>query len=230
MITSYNTLPRRRFTPRPGADDLRRFHVAQDERGHYDRALREMRRGVKATHWMWYVFPQLRALSKSEAADYFGIAGIDEARAYVGDPVLRVRLAESTMAVLAHKGLMFAHPDNHKLRSCMTLFAQVVEDPALPNAVLDKFYGGVRDQLTLDSLAGKPIVLPRSRPVVQPPLFRTPVGRLRGEPMDRGEVERFLREFNLSGPAAKRIAEEWIGDRRRAVEMAFDEAYDSMQG
>lgn len=232
MIDWYGskTAPKRAWRKLPGKDDLQRFHFAQDEREHYRRAVTEMRRGVKVTHWMWYVFPQLRALAKSETATYFGIANIAEARAYVSDPILRARLAEATMAVLGHKKLMFGHTDTHKLRSCMTLFAQVVEDPTLPNAVLAKFYDGKPDQLTLDVLAGKKITLPPSRTYAQTPLFSKPGTRLRDEPMDRAEVERFLREFNLSGASTARIAEEWLRDRRSAIEVAWDEAYDSIQG
>lgn len=211
----------------PDRSSIQRFRAAQDDHGHYDRAIREMRRGVKETHWMWYVFPQLRALAKSGTSVHFGLADRAEATRYVDDPVLRVRLAESTMAVLGHKKLMFPHPDNHKLRACMTLFAQVVKDPTLPNAVLEKFYAGVPDQLTLDVLAGKKITLPKSRPVVwhQPPLIREP---LRDEPMDRREIEAFLREHNLPGDTAHRIAGEWLRDRKAAIEVAWDEAYDSI--
>lgn len=220
---------------RPSPRSLDRFRFAQAERGCYERALREIKQGRKQTHWMWFVFPQLRALSKSEAADYFGIADLAEAKAYIADPLLRRRLAEVTIATLKHRNLMFAHPDDHKLRSCMTLFAKVVEDASLPLAVLEKFFGGKQDQLTLDVLAGKKITLPApraaklregrvaaTRAVVEPSSPR----RRRGEPMLRSEVESYVRRFGLSTADTRRMVDEWMADRGRAVSVAWDEAND----
>jgi uncharacterized protein (DUF1810 family) len=237
--TPVRPAPRR---PLPAADSLQRFHSAQATQGHFDKAYREIQRGRKHTHWMWFVFPQLRALGKSETARYFGIADLAEARAYLGDPILAGRLARCTIAVLSHKRLMFEHPDNHKLRACMTLFAKVVEDPTLPLAVLEKFYAGMQDQLTLDVLAGKKITLPSPRRVdvgkhweKQVASARAAVDsvgarRERNEPMLRSEVESFVRGFNLSAAATRRMVDEWMADRGRAVSVAWDEAYDSCQG
>lgn len=222
--------------PRPPADSLERFRGAQS--GPYPAAYREIKAGRKTGHWMWFIFPQLRALAKSETARYFGIADLAEARAYVNDPVLRQRLAECTIAALSHEQLMFEHPDNHKLRACMTLFAKVVEDPTLPMAVLNKFYAGMQDQLTLDVLDGKKITLPPSREAAMGHHWEKQIAgaraaadsvgarRQRVEPMLRGEVEAYVRGFNLSAAASRRMVDEWMADRGRATSIAWDEAAD----
>jgi uncharacterized protein (DUF1810 family) len=209
---------------------LERFHAAQAERGHFDRAYREIQQGRKRTHWMWYVFPQLRALAKSETARYFGIADLAEARAYLADPILAGRLAKCTISVLSHRRLMFSYPDNHKLRACMTLFSKVVDDPTLPNAVLEKFFAGMQDQLTLDVLAGKKIAPPVSHWEQQVAVTRAAVTRRRTDPMLRHEIETFVKRFNLSAAATRQMVDEWMADRGRAVAVAWDEAYDSCQG
>lgn len=221
---------------------LERFHAAHAHKGVYLRARSEIMAGRKRTHWMWFVFPQLRALAKSETARFYGIADLDEARAYIDDPVLRARLAECTMGVLGHKRLMLTYPDNHKLRSCMTLFSKVAADPTLPLAVLDKFFAGMQDQLTLDVLAGKRIAPtpPRRDDVgkhwekqiaaTRSAIESVGVRRGRSDPMLRSEVEAFVRGFNLSRAASKRMVDEWMADRARAVSVAWDEAYDSCQG
>lgn len=216
---------------RATATSVTRFLDAQS--GAYPRIVREITTARKRTHWMWFVFPQLKALAKSETAHYYGIADRAEAVAYLDDPTLRARLAECTLGVLAHPKLMLTYPDNHKLRSCMTLFSRAAVDPTLANAVLAKFFDGKPDQLTLDVLAGKAIALPPSRA----PMWHQTALPLRsrsrapsGDAMDRGEVAAFLREFNLSRRVAERIAEEWLADRRRAVSVAWDEAYDSCLG
>lgn len=210
---------------RPVARPIGRFLNAQS--GAYPRILREIRAGRKRTHWMWYVFPQLSALAKSEKALYYGIADRAEALAYLNDPVLRVRLYECTQGVLSHKRLMFSHPDNRKLQSSMTLFSQVVSDPTLPNAVLDKFYGGKPDQLTLDVLAGKTIELPRSRP-------QTAMGRVEWKQapmwgddapdraMRRAEVLAFVRGFGLPAVATRHLVDKWMEDQKRARDEGWD--------
>lgn len=118
----------------------------------------ELRAGRKSSHWMWFVFPQLRALGRSGTALHFGITGIAEARAYLGHPVLGPRLVACAGLVLGHAGRSTAHaifgsPDDVKLRSSMTLFAAA--DPAEPvfAAVLDAFFGGEPDPLTQRLLA-----------------------------------------------------------------------------
>jgi uncharacterized protein (DUF1810 family) len=210
---------------------LARFRVAQDRKGAYSRALREIKRGEKQTHWMWFVFPQLRALAKSDVADYFGIADRAEAVAYMHDPTLRLRLYECTVGVLVQDRLMFSDTDTRKLRSCMTLFREVADDPAVPNAVLTKFYEGTPDQLTLDVLAGKPIVLPKPRHVQGSLLDRhwrdlprtRPAVRLPAPegPWTRDRVQSFVRSFGLSTVATRQMVDAWMTDRGRAMGAAW---------
>ena len=135
----------------PEKYDLERFREMQ--RLHYDRALSEIRNGCKESHWIWYIFPQLRELGMSSKAVYYGIEGLEEARAYMGDPYLRMNLLEITGALLDHRDerpedLMGSHVDAVKLRSCMTLFELVSDDEAFPQ-VLDAFFEGERDPETL---------------------------------------------------------------------------------
>lgn len=143
--------------------DVSRFRRAQDK--HWPRIARELAIGRKDTHWMWYVFPQLQGLAKSETANHFGIRDRAEALAYLDDEVLRVRLAESATAVLRHRRPMFGDTDRRKLQSCMTLFREVVADPALPDAVLAKWYGGQLCTKTLDILSGRIVPKPYMPPV-----------------------------------------------------------------
>lgn len=136
----------------PGSLD--RFVFAQ-RRGH-DTALSELRRGQKRSHWMWYVFPQLRGLGRSEMSWHYGIADLDEARAYLAHPVLGPRLAECAAAVLAHADkpaeAIMGSVDAGKLRSSMTLFAAVEGAPPVFDQVLDRLYGGRRCPRTLDRI------------------------------------------------------------------------------
>jgi uncharacterized protein (DUF1810 family) len=129
--------------------DLHRFHEAQDRV--YDTALREIRAGDKRSHWMWFIVPQINGLGRSATAVRYAIGGRDEARAYLDDPVLGPRLLECTAGVLTHDHVMFDFPDDLKLRSSMTLFAQVADDPAPFEAVLAKFFDGP-DARTVDLL------------------------------------------------------------------------------
>ncbi len=135
--------------------DLARFVDAQD--GVYDTVLAELRAGRKSTHWIWFVFPQLRGLGSSATAAHYGIASLDEARAYLAHPVLGPRLRECTRLVAGIDGRsieqVFGSPDDLKVRSSMTLFAHATEDDADFRAVLDKFYGGEQDPLTVARLS-----------------------------------------------------------------------------
>ncbi len=132
---------------------LERFLVAQEYS--YDTALREIRAGRKRSHWMWYIFPQIAGLGMSYTAQLYAIADINEARQYIEHPVLGARLIEISRALLTLESsdatAVMGYPDDLKLRSCMTLFAQVSDDPVFP-AVLDKFYGGRADTRTLSIL------------------------------------------------------------------------------
>ena len=140
-----------------GADqfDLQRFVDAQDP--FYDTVLAELRSGAKRSHWIWFVFPQLRGLGRSPTAAHYGIASLDEARAYLAHDVLGPRLAECTRLVLAIDGRsvedIFGWPDNLKVRSSMTLFAHATDYNADFRGVLDKFYGGEEDPATVERLS-----------------------------------------------------------------------------
>ena len=124
----------------------------------YAIALEEVRNGRKASHWMWYIFPQLRGLGQSNTAWYYGIGDLNEAKAYLEHPILGQRLREITQATLdlseTDSMKIFGWPDNMKFRSCMTLFAQVSEDDLFAK-VLDKFFGGQEDSMTLELLKQK---------------------------------------------------------------------------
>lgn len=137
--------------------DLERFVLAQ--RVNYEDALREMRCGRKQTHWMWYIFPQLRGLGRSAMSMRYGLDGLEEARAYLAHPVLGPRLLECCEAVLKADSNdpweVFGSPDDLKFRSCLTLFA--LADPSVPifEQLLDKFYGGQKDLRTIQILNRK---------------------------------------------------------------------------
>lgn len=120
---------------------------------------RELAAGRKASHWMWFVFPQLRGLGRSSTAQHYGIASLDEARAYLAQPLLGARLrgcAQQLLAVEAGRSALqvFGSPDDLKLHSSMTLFAHAAPDEVLWRQVLQRFYGGVEDAATLRLLAG----------------------------------------------------------------------------
>jgi uncharacterized protein (DUF1810 family) len=123
---------------------LERFVQAQE--GVYDTALAELRSGSKRTHWMWFVFPQVAGLGHSATAQRYAIASLAEARDYLAHPVLGPRLTEAARALLAvpgrTAGQILGHPDDLKLRSSMTLFAAAADDPAVFQAVLDRYYDG----------------------------------------------------------------------------------------
>jgi uncharacterized protein (DUF1810 family) len=135
--------------------DLQRFVDAQNH--FYDTVLRELRDGRKRSHWIWFIFPQLRGLGRSPTAIHYGIASRDEAAAYLAHPVLGPRLRQCTRLVTEIDGRsveeVFGWPDNLKVRSSMTLFARSTDDNADFLAVLEKFYGGEADPVTVDRLA-----------------------------------------------------------------------------
>lgn len=134
--------------------NLNRFVHAQAHS--YETALNEIRNGQKRSHWMWYIFPQLRGLGQSANAQFFGISCAEEARAYLSHPVLGARLVEISEALMALEDRdacrIFGYPDVQKLRSCMTLFAAVSESPNVFQRVLDAYYGGRSDEMTLKLL------------------------------------------------------------------------------
>jgi uncharacterized protein (DUF1810 family) len=135
--------------------DLERFVAAQAAGGSYDRAVAELRRGRKVSHWMWFVFPQVAGLGQSAVSRRFAISGLAEARAYLAHPVLGPRLTECAglvTAIGATAEQVFGPVDAQKLRSCVTLFARA--DPAEPafGRVLDQYFGGVPDAATDERL------------------------------------------------------------------------------
>ncbi|MFG1398607.1 DUF1810 domain-containing protein [Roseixanthobacter pseudopolyaromaticivorans] len=131
---------------------LARFVEAQD--GVIEQALAELRAGRKRSHWMWFVFPQMRGLGHSPAADFYGISSLAEARAYLAHPVLGARLIACTQAVEAHDGrsisAIFGTPDDLKFHSCMTMFAKAAEvGDSVFSAALQRHFGGHPDPATL---------------------------------------------------------------------------------
>ena len=132
--------------------DLARFVQAQGRQ--YADAIAELRAGRKRSHWIWFVFPQLRALGRSGTAQFYGLENTAEAAAYWQHPILGARLRESVAALLqvpARSAVeILGDVDALKVRSCLTLFLQVAPaDPGL-TAALERFYGGQQDPLTLD--------------------------------------------------------------------------------
>ncbi|MET0251498.1 MAG: DUF1810 domain-containing protein [Novosphingobium sp.] len=138
---------------------LDRFLRAQNDAGTYSRALAELRAGAKRSHWMWFVFPQLRGLGRSETARHFGIMDAGEASAFLAHPTLGERLQVCTAAMLdwAERRsvvTILGSVDALKFASSMTLFEAVGRDAAFAQA-LDRLCGGQRDRLTLDLLSSR---------------------------------------------------------------------------
>lgn len=136
-------------------EQLSRFIEAQEDT--YERALTEIQAGRKRTHWMWFVFPQLKALGRSDTALYYGIKDLREAAAYLNHPLLGQRLVEISNAVMKVKGKtaleLMGAPDDLKLRSCMTLFSQVQDADPVFEAVLKIYFESVPDNQTLALIA-----------------------------------------------------------------------------
>ena len=139
--------------------ELSRFVEAQARC--YARVLEELTAGEKTSHWMWFIFPQLRGLGMSSTARRFGLSGLEEARAYLAHPLLGARLRECTQLVLAVRDRsayeIFGSPDDLKLRSCLTLFAQAVAPSPAPETrvfgeALARYYRGEPDPRTLELL------------------------------------------------------------------------------
>jgi len=132
--------------------DLGRFIAAQDSGGTYTRAVAELRRGRKTSHWMWFVFPQVRGLGQSAMSIRYAIGSLEEAAAYLEHPVLGPRLLECAEIVAASDArsaeALFGGIDAQKLQSSMTLFERASPDTAVFGVVLEKYFGGVRDDAT----------------------------------------------------------------------------------
>ncbi len=135
-------------------DNLARFVEAQA--AIYVQALAELRAGRKTTHWMWFVFPQLKGLGRSHAAEFYGIADLEEARAYLAHPLLGPRLVECAEALLAvpsgSAADILGTPDDLKLRSCATLFARAAGPTSVFERVLRRFFEGRPDPRTVEAL------------------------------------------------------------------------------
>ena len=134
--------------------DLQRFVDAQSET--FERARAELLAGRKTSHWMWFIFPQIEGLGQSAMARRYAISSLDEARAYIEHPILGRRLVECTRILNGLEGKsardVFGYPDDLKLRSSLTLFAQAApQEPAFEQA-LAKYYDGVQDPMTLERL------------------------------------------------------------------------------
>lgn len=137
---------------------LERFVAAQQ--GTFEVACREIAAGRKESHWIWFVMPQMRGLRRSPLAHHFGIASLEEARAYLGHPVLGMRLRRIAALLLGIEGLTIGEimgtPDDLKVRSSLTLFARAAEasgeDAAVFRDVLARYFAGKEDAATLDLL------------------------------------------------------------------------------
>jgi len=136
--------------------DLGRFVKAQKQ--DYDTALKEIRGGRKKSHWIWYIFPQIAGLGFSSISQYYAISSMEEAKEYMKNTYLRDHLLEISEALLAldsdNPKKVMGYPDDLKLRSSMTLFAEAAPDEPVFQAVLDKYFEGKKDQRTFDILKG----------------------------------------------------------------------------
>jgi len=133
---------------------LERFVTAQAQI--YPRVMAELKAGCKQSHWMWFIFPQIAGLGHSTMAQMYAVASLDEARAYLAHPLLGARLRECCQAVMTVEGKtaheIFGSPDDVKFRSCLTLFARAAPNETLFTDLLDKYFDGEADELTLQKL------------------------------------------------------------------------------
>ncbi len=134
--------------------NLERFKKAQER--DYAQALAEIKNGRKESHWIWYIFPQIKGLGYSEISRFYGIEGREEAKAYIDDELLKKRLVEISEALLALQCFdaekIMGYPDDLKLKSCMTLFAETSPETDVFEKVLEKFFDGKKDKKTLELL------------------------------------------------------------------------------
>ncbi len=135
--------------------NIERFIEAQDRYGSYNTALQEIKNGRKRSHWIWYVFPQMRGLGYSSMSQEYGISSLSEAKAYWNNPILHDRLLEITEALLSHMGdsiwQIFGKIDAMKVRSCMTLFDHIAPHNVF-REVIDLFYNSRICEKTLSLL------------------------------------------------------------------------------
>ena len=135
--------------------DLNRFVEVQEDL--FPDALTEIKNGLKQSHWMWFIFPQIAGLGFSSLTQKYAITGKDEAVAYLQHPILGPRLKEITTVLLEHEGKsafeIFGSTDTMKLKSCMTLFATVSPENSVFYQVLEKYFGGEQDSRTIEILS-----------------------------------------------------------------------------
>lgn len=133
---------------------LQRFVDAQNPV--FDEVCSELCQGQKRSHWIWFIFPQIRGLGHSHLANHFAISSLEEAAAYLAHPILGPRLRESTRLVnlVESRSIeqIFGYPDDLKFRSSMTLFAHATSDNAVFTEALKKYFGGEFDRLTVERL------------------------------------------------------------------------------
>ncbi|MEN0036705.1 MAG: DUF1810 domain-containing protein [Cellvibrio sp.] len=138
--------------------NLVRFLLAQEN--DYVGALQELRLGKKRTHWIWYIFPQLKGLGRSAMAETYGITGLDEARAYLAHPILGARLKESIEAMESQYSddatSVLGELDALKLKSCLTLFSCVAPSEKIFKHAIDRFFSGKLDAVTLALISNIP--------------------------------------------------------------------------
>jgi len=135
--------------------NLQRFIEAQE--GVYEGACAELRRGRKTSHWMWFIFPQLRGLGSSSMAEYYGITSLAEAKSYLEHPLLGERLMKCSRIVTSIEGRslreIFGSPDDMKFKSSMTLFAHAAAENSIFIEAISKFCDGKFDPLTLKAVS-----------------------------------------------------------------------------
>lgn len=130
---------------------LERFITAHDR--NYDIARNELKQGKKLSHWMWYIFPQIKGLGKSPTSEFYGIQNLDEAKAYINHFILGNNMRTLCEVLLSLESnnptKIFGRPDDMKLKSSMTLFSLATDDNGIFVSVLDKFYNGKLDNRTI---------------------------------------------------------------------------------
>lgn len=133
--------------------DIDRFIKMQEL--YYEVALSEIKDGYKRTHWIWYIFPQLKGLGQSYNSEYYGLDGVDEVIEYMRNPYLRNNMIEICNELYKLDDSIekiFGYPDYLKLNSCMTLFEYSIQGEKIFGKIIDKFYNGKRDRVTLEML------------------------------------------------------------------------------
>lgn len=137
--------------------NLERF--IEKQKIYYDKALAEIKNGYKSSHWIWFIFPQLKGLGNSNYSDYYGISNLEEAKEYYNNEYLKNNLIEISKSLLSIENKNIKHilhyPDNLKIKSCMTLFEIVDPEQPVFKKVLDKYYSGNRDSKTIELIKNK---------------------------------------------------------------------------